>query len=76
VKDYLADVLLPSDKPESVAFRVGTISATSPVGVDIGGETGLNASYLNTYTPTNGHVVLVLATDIDLVILGRIISGG
>lgn len=76
MSDPLADVLLPSDKAEAAAFRVGTISDDSPVEVDIGGATGLNASYLNTYTPVIGHNVLVLQTDTDLIIFGRILSGG
>jgi hypothetical protein len=79
VRDALADVLLPSDVPDDVAFRVGTVTADAtpgPVEVSVGGADGMSAAYLASYTPVETDTVLILQTKADLIILGAITSGG
>jgi hypothetical protein len=69
IRDLLAKI--PTDR-----HRVGKITSTSPLEVSLGGATGLSASRLASYTPTLGDLVLILQTDTDLVIKGKLVSGG
>lgn len=76
MRDPLADVLLAADTDDEARFRVATVSGTSPLEVAMGGETGLSASRLSSYTPTLNDRVLVLQGESDLTILGKLVSGG
>ncbi len=76
MRDALADVLLPADATDALALRVGTVTDDSPVEVNIGGVDGLTAAHLASYTPVIADVVLVAQTKTDLIILGKITTGG
>ena len=56
--------------------RVGTVSGTSPLEVTLAGVSGLSAARLSGYTPAVNDLVLILQLEPDLIILGKIISGG
>lgn len=75
MKDYLADVLLPSDKDIQWTPTVGNVSGTAPVEVTLSGQSGLSASYLASYTPNVNDLVLTLVNDTDIVILGKLHGG-
>lgn len=79
MRDTLADVFLsPADTADSAVFRVATVSATGGGVIEVSmiGQAGLSAAYLTSYTPVVADVVLVLQTKSDLIILGKIHTGG
>lgn len=77
MKDYLADALLAADAADSLTLRIGTVTGTSPLEVNVGGQAGLTASRLSSYSsPGTADLVAVIQTKTDLLILGKIISGG
>lgn len=76
MRDDLADAVrqIVASLPRLV--RVGTVTSTSPLEVNLAGQTGLSASRNSNYTPTLSDTVLVLQTETDLIIICKITSGG
>lgn len=73
--------LLGSDTDTPDSFRTGTISGNSPLEVNIAEQSGLSAAWVQPYTSAPGtaaigDLVLILQTQTDYVVIGRIISGG
>jgi hypothetical protein len=52
---------------------VATVSGTT-VTLNLGGGLVVADSYLSSYTPVVGHVVLVLFDDTSIIVLGRLIG--
>ena len=79
MRDALADALLGSDKADRQVFRVGTVTKTIASGgaleVTLAGGTTLTSANLASYTPTIADTVLILQTDSDLCIMGKLVSG-
>lgn len=67
---------LVRSQPQTQIMRVGTVTSTSPLEVTLAGGTTLSAARLAAYTATLSDTVLILQTETDLIILGKIISGG
>lgn len=51
---------------------IGTVTATSPLTVEIGGESHEGLAQLTGYTPSIGHRVYVLRSGRDLTVLGEV----
>lgn len=80
MRDPLAAVLLPADTPDNTDGRVATVTSATPVEVTIAGGTGLSAAYIIPYTlanpPAVDDQVYLIQTKTDLIIIGKIMSGG
>jgi hypothetical protein len=73
VVDAIRELLakLPTDRHD-----VGKVTSTTPLEVSLRGATGLSASRLASYTtPTIGDLVLILQTETNLVIKGKLLPG-
>lgn len=57
-------------------LAVGTVTSTNPLEVTLGGGTSLSASRLSTYTRNPGDRVLILQTETELVVLGKLVNDG
>jgi hypothetical protein len=76
VRNALKDALQSDDLVIPARPLVGVVTNTSPLEVDMDGSSGVPASRLRSYTPVLNDVVFMIGVDVDLIILGDIISGG
>lgn len=65
--DLIANIVGP-DAPSP--FTVGTVTGTAPLTVNWRGSAVRPASYLATYTPLVGDVVLMARNGVELIVLG------
>ena len=80
MKDHLSGALLPLDLAGGATWRSATVDDDDPIQVRIAQQGGLSASWIQAYTegnpPSAQDQVLVLQTNTDILIVGRIINGG
>ena len=76
MRSPVADAIRTITADQRGPIRVGTVTSTSPLEVALGGQSGLSSARLSSYTATLNDQVLILQSEPDLIILGKILSGG
>ena len=76
MRSPVADAIRTITADARSPIRVGTVTSTSPLEVSLGGQSDLSSARLSSYTATLNDQVLILQSEPDLIILGKIVSGG
>jgi hypothetical protein len=76
VRSPVADAIRALTADVRSPIRVGTVTSTSPLEVALGGQSGLSSARRSSYTATLSDQVLILQSEPDLIILGKIVTGG
>lgn len=71
--DKLAEAIIgPRDVQPASLFRTAVVSSTSPLEITVGGQAGIPASRLASYTAVNADTVRVEETEAGYLIHGKI----